>query len=110
MFIAKENPSHMEASFHQIISSEKPVLVDFYLPASPPCRRMKPVLDAVQKSLGNRITVVQLDLNKCRDLAFDYNIQYVPTMMLFQKGKKLWQQSGQSSVPELLGTIIERST
>jgi len=99
----------MKQSFNQIISSEKPVLVDFYLPTCLPCDKMTLILDAVQKSLGSRIRVLKLDINQYKNLVADYKIQYVPTLMLFQNGKKLWQQSGQASAPEILGEIIEKS-
>lgn len=99
----------MEQSFDQIIRSDKPVLVDFYMPACIPCEKMVPILDAVKQSLGTRISVVKVDINRYADLAATYKIRYVPTIMLFQKGTKLWQQSGLLSKAEILGTILQES-
>lgn len=96
-------------SFDQIIHSEKPVLIDFYLPACAPCEKLVPVLDSVKQSLGNRIKVVKIDVKKNKNLADVYKVRLVPTVMLFQKGKKLWQQSGILSSGELLGTIVQKS-
>lgn len=85
------------------------MLIDFYLPTCTPCDKMTLILDTVQRRLGNRISVIKLDINQYKELVAYYKIRYVPTVMLFQNGKKLWQQSGQSSVPEILVEIIEKS-
>lgn len=96
-------------TFNQIIGSEKPVLIDFYLPACAPCEKLAPILDSVKQSLGNRIKLVKVDVAKNKDLADACKVRLVPTVMLFQRGKKLWQQSGQLSTGEILGTIVQKS-
>ncbi len=96
-------------SFEQIIHSDKPVLIDFYLPVCAPCEKLAPVLDSVKQSLGNRIRVIKVDVEKNKALAHACKVRLVPTVMLFQKGKKLWQQSGMMSSGELLGTILQKS-
>ena len=99
----------MDQAFEQLINSEKPVLIDFYLPACTPCEKLVPVLDSVKQSLGSRIKIVTVDVNKHNDLAVIHQIRYVPTVVLFQRGKKLWQQSGWLSKAEIIGNILQEA-
>lgn len=99
----------MNQSFEQIINSEKPVLIDFYLSSCTRCEKLVPVLDSVKQSLGNRISVIKVNVDKNKTLAAIYKIQYVPTVLLFQGGKKLWQQSGLLSRAEIMDNILQES-
>uniref|UniRef100_UPI00404B17B9 thioredoxin n=1 Tax=Flavobacterium sp. TaxID=239 RepID=UPI00404B17B9 len=97
------------SSFHDIINSENPVLIDFYATWCGPCQLLIPVLKQVKDSLGDRISVIKIDVDKNQELASKYQIRGVPTMMLFQNGKQLWRQSGVLSKEEIIKTILEKS-
>jgi thioredoxin 1 len=99
----------MNAHFNQIINTEKPVLIDFYASWCGPCQMLGPVLKQVKDSLGERVSIIKIDVDKNQEIAAVCNVKSVPTMLLFQNGKQLWRQSGVLSKEEILKTIIEKS-
>jgi thioredoxin 1 len=99
----------MNPSFADIIKSEKPVLVDFFATWCGPCKMLAPILKEVKDSLGERISIIKIDVDKNQQMAAQYQVRGVPTMILFQNGKQLWRQSGVLSKEEILKTILEKS-
>ena len=99
----------MSTSFENIIKSEKPVLIDFFATWCGPCKTLAPILKQVKDSLGERITILKIDVDKNQELAAKYQVRGVPTMILFQNGKQLWRQSGVLSKEEIIKTLIEKS-
>jgi len=99
----------MSNSFDNIIKSEKPVLIDFFATWCGPCKMLAPVLKEVKDSLGERITILKIDVDKNQELSSKYQVRGVPTMILFQNGKQLWRQSGVLTKDEIIKTIVEKS-
>jgi thioredoxin 1 len=99
----------MSTSFENIIQSEKPVLIDFSAEWCGPCKMLAPILKQVKDNLGERITILKIDVDKNQVLAAKYQVRGVPTMILYQKGKQLWRQSGVLSKEEIIKIIIEKS-
>lgn len=92
-------------NFQQLIGSGKPVLVDFTATWCGPCKMMAPVLEQVKRSLGNRITIIKIDIDKSPQTANAYQIQGVPTLLLFKEGNIQWRQSGVMNAQALLGIL-----
>ena len=84
----------MMDNFNETINSPHPVLVDFYAEWCGPCKMMKPILEEVKKIMGDSIQIVTIDVDKHELLANSFQIQSVPTLMVFKNGKMLWRQSG----------------
>jgi thioredoxin 1 len=99
----------MNSSFDQIIQSEKPVLIDFFATWCGPCQMLGPVLKEVKDHLGDRVSIIKIDVDKNQELAAMQQVRGVPTMMLFQNGNLLWRQSGLLSKEEIIKNILEKS-
>lgn len=81
-------------SFEEHINGDKPVLVDFYADWCGPCKMMAPSIVEVKKKMGERAVVLKMDIDKNPAYASRYNIQSIPTLIIFQKGKIVWRQMG----------------
>lgn len=95
-------------TFHDIINSETPVLVDFFATWCGPCQMLAPILKEVKDSLQDQISIIKIDVDKNEQLAAQYQVRGVPTMMLFKKGKQLWRQSGVLSKEQIIQIIQEK--
>lgn len=92
-------------TFNELIKTDKTILVDFYASWCGPCKAMSPILDAVKLQVGENITVVKVDVDKNTAAASQYQVQGVPTLILFKKGKPVWRQSGVVQKESLLEII-----
>lgn len=95
-------------SFQQEISSGT-TLVDFYAKWCGPCQKLGPVIDEVAKDMQGKANIVKVNVDQSKDLAQKYNIQGVPTMILFKDGKEVGRLSGFNSKENIVRFIESRS-
>ena len=95
----------MKANFDSIINDNKPVVVDFHALWCGPCKAQSPILKEVASVLGDRIRVIKIDVDQNNEIANRYQIQSVPTLMIFKKGNLLWKHSGVVSKNELVNIL-----
>lgn len=91
-------------TFSKILNDEMPVLVDFYAEWCGPCKTMAPELKKFADT-HKQLRVLKVDIDKNRATAEQFNIQGVPTLILFKKGKVLWRQSGAMNAQQLSGIL-----
>ena len=94
-------------SFKGHIEGDKPVVVDFFAEWCGPCKMMPPILKQVKEQLGDKVTVLKLDIDRNPAYAQMYNVQSVPTLIIFQKGKIIWRKSGVTPAHEIVQHVKE---
>jgi len=82
------------ATFSEHIREDKLTLVDFSATWCGPCKAMEPVLQQLKADLGEAVRILKIDIDKSPAAARAYQVQAVPTLLLFRKGSLLWRQSG----------------
>lgn len=93
------------SKFSEIINKDKLVLVDFFAEWCGPCKMMTPILKQVKDNLGNRVSIIKIDVDKNQALAARYQVRGVPTLMLFKNGEQVWRQSGLLQKDDLINLI-----
>jgi len=95
----------MKSSFKDIVTSGDVVLVDFFGTWCGPCQALMPILKDVKDELGDAVKIVKVDIDKNQDLATQYQVRSVPTMILFKDGVPKWRQSGVLQKRDIIGVI-----
>lgn len=95
----------MKSSFSEIIKGGTITLVDFYADWCGPCKVLAPILKDTKETLGEKIKIVKIDVDKNQPLATQYQVRGVPTLILFKDGKQLWRQSGVLQKDDLVKII-----
>ena len=95
------------AKFEDIIQGNTLVFVDFFATWCGPCKMMHPGLEGLKKQLGERVKIVKIDIDSPvnRQLVNSYQVQAVPTLMLFKAGKMVWRQSGAMQATQIRQVI-----
>lgn len=93
--------------FDDIIKNEKPTLVDFFATWCGPCRVQGPILEQVKNAVGDKATVVKVDIDRNSEIAAQYRVQSVPTLIVFKKGEPVWRAVGVQQADVLVAKLNE---
>lgn len=80
--------------FNELIKSTKPTLVDFYADWCGPCKVLSPIIEQTKSDLGEEATVLKVNIDNNVDVARQYQIRSIPTLLLFKEGNVVWRQNG----------------
>ena len=84
-----------ESSFNaDVLKSDKPVLVDYWAPWCGPCKAIAPVLEEVAKEYEGRLQVVKVDVQDHPEVAAQFGIRGIPTLMVFKNGEAVATKVG----------------
>jgi thioredoxin 1 len=97
-------------SLNEVIQSDKPVLVDFFATWCGPCKMVAPILHDVKASLGDKVSIIKIDIDKNPEISNQFQVQSVPTLIIFKQGKVLWRQSGVVPAKELQKILSSYTT
>jgi thioredoxin 1 len=95
----------MKGNFKDLINSDKPVLIDFYAEWCQPCKIQSPILQEIAREMNNKVKIIKIDVDKNQEIAFKYQVQSVPTLMLFKNGSVHWRQAGLIQKGNLIALI-----
>lgn len=97
-----------DASFaDDVLMSEKPVLVDYWAVWCGPCRMIAPILEEIDATHGEKLTIAKLNVDENPRIASDYGIVSIPTLNVFQGGKVVKQIIGAKPKAALLKDLAE---
>ena len=97
----------MKGKFDSIINDTSPLIVDFHALWCSPCKMQSPILKEVASELGESVRVIKIDVDTNNQIASRYNVQSVPTIIIFKDGKQLWRQSGVVSKSQLNSILMQ---
>lgn len=98
---------HLDASSFTAVTQKGLVMVDFWATWCPPCKRMAPILDEVATNVSGKVTIAKVDVDKNRELASQFNIQGIPTLILFKDGKEINRFVGLQTKEYLLQQLTQ---
>ncbi|WP_346697318.1 thioredoxin [Thermophilibacter mediterraneus] len=94
------------ADFSSVISgSDKPVLVDFWASWCGPCRTLAPVIDQISQEMADRLAVYKCNVDEEPELATQFKIVSIPTLILFKDGKPVHTVVGNMPKPALVSEL-----
>jgi len=99
----------MKGNFDKLISSSKPVLIDFHALWCGPCKSQTPILKEVSKEMKGAARIIKIDIDKNQHIAKRYDIKSVPTLAIFKNGEMVWQRAGLQTKHKLMKALKENA-
>jgi thioredoxin 1 len=88
-----------------VLQSDRPVLVDFWAEWCAPCRKVEPVLEEIANELGDKVSIVKLNIDENPETARAYRVMSVPTLTVFKDGQPVQSMAGARPKGDLVRLI-----
>ncbi|MBN2665753.1 MAG: thioredoxin [Bacteroidales bacterium] len=95
----------MKASFNELIRDSRPVVVDFHAEWCGPCKIQSPIMKEIAAELGEKVKIIKIDVDRNQEIAFKYNVQGVPTLMIFKSGEMKYRKAGVHSKSQIMSVL-----
>ena len=92
-------------NFAELLAGDKPVLVDFWATWCGPCRILSPTVDEIAEEYADRITVAKCNVDDAEEIAMQYRIMSIPTLLFFKGGEVVDKRVGVVSKEEIVSII-----
>lgn len=93
---------HLTKDNFELVTASGTVLVDFWATWCGPCRMQAPILDELDKELGDKVKICKVDVDEQPAIAQNFGIMSIPTLIAFRDGKQIEKRVGVQSREELL--------
>ena len=95
------------SKFSELINSTTPTLVDFTAEWCVPCKMIAPVLKEVASKTGEKAKIIKVDIDKNPHAAAQFDVESVPTLIIFKNGEIKWRQSGVVTGNQLAAKLLQ---
>lgn len=107
---SSKQPEMTNEEYDKMITARRLVLVDFGAKWCPPCRKMQPIVDELEKKFNGKIAFSQIDAGSQGRLMNMHNVEQIPTFVLYKDGKQVWRASGVLAKAEMEAKLKEWSS
>ena len=94
-----------KSSFEAVMKGEKTVLVDFWSPGCAPCLLQAPILEELEKEIGDSVLIAKVNVDENIELAIEHGVMSIPTLMVFKNGELVNSVAGLTRKEKLLALL-----